>query len=168
MAQVSLKLCTLVIQDSGGSNSITVTIGDGNFSWTENKEREYVLDRGNIDEIRDGDDAPVEVSFDARWEYITGVSVASGSSATPTISDALKQEGAAGAWVSTDADTCRPYCVDLILTYSPYCNTGDKETITFEDFRYESLAFDTDAGRISVSGKCNILTPTSVRESNSE
>ena len=41
--------------------------------------------------------------------------------------------------------------------------TNPIETITFPQFRAENIAFDTSAGTINVTGKCNVTAPTSVR-----
>ena len=83
------------------------------------------------------------------------------------VEEALKQIGNAllsgSAWISSDTDACRPYAVDLVLVYDPACSTGDVESITFADFRYESLDHDLRGGSISCSGKCNIVVPTLTR-----
>lgn len=159
MAKISLKNCTLKIQDATAVTplSITLKFGDGNFTWSEKRNREYVRDRGILDTVRDGDDEPVDVKFEGVLEYYTGPSGA------PTPEDALTKTGDASAWVSTGA-TCEPYAVDLILTNTPQCTgTALKETYTFADFRHESIDYDVKAGTISVTGKCNITKPSTVR-----
>lgn len=161
MAQVDLKNATIKIKD-GDDNEVEVKIGEGNFQWTERVNREYMLDRGVLDEVRNGDEAPVEVSFDFKWEYIKGPGIGS-SMDNVTIEDALKRRGGAAAWVSSDADACRPYAVDLELKYEPDCATGDIEILTFSDFRYEQLDHDASNGSIACSGRCNIVQPTSNR-----
>jgi len=160
MPTIDLKQCTLTIQDGTGTPlSITVKIGEGNLTYTEAQAREYILDRGQLSNVRNGDDTPLEVSFDFVWEYITA-----SSGGTETVEDALKQVGEASSCVSTDTDECNPYAVDLIFEFTPTPSTcGDKETITFPDFRWESLEHDAQAGQISVSGKCNVTSPTVVR-----
>ena len=164
-AQIDLKKATITIQDGGLTStqeSITVTVGEGNLTYTERRNIEYTLDRGLLDEVREGDEVPVDVSLDAVWDYITGAT----SSGTPTISDALKNVGEAAAWVSSDSDACRPYAVDLVITYLPTPSTcGDQEVITLSDFRYEELAQDLRAGTISISGRCNVTKATAVRTS---
>jgi hypothetical protein len=145
------------------ANEIEVKIGEGNLSYTRARTIEYVLDRGNLDEVREGDQVPLDVSFDFQWEYISGLP----ASAIPTIEEALANEGEASTWVSSDQGAgaaCRPYAVDIEITYLPTPSTcGDQEIITFTHFRYESLDHDLRAGTVSVSGKCNILKPTAVR-----
>jgi hypothetical protein len=160
-AQVSLKNSVIVIKD-GGSNEITVKVGEGNLTYSEKKNREYKLDRGNLagGTIRDGDDVPLELKIDATWEYISG---AVGSDEC-TIEDALKQRGGASAWESTDDDICQPYAVDIEVTYTPDCGSADAEVLTFPDFRWESIDHDLKAGTFSISGKCNCTEPTSSRD----
>ena len=165
-AQIDLKYALLKIKD-GASNEITVKVGEGNLTWSENRNIEYTLDRGLIDEVREGDQVPMDVSFDFTWEFITGNDDSSG--APPTVEDALKKVGQAAAWTSSDADTCRPYAVDIVVEYVPNCNDGsaaaDKETITLPDFRWESIDHDLRAGTISVSGRCNAFVATTSRRS---
>jgi hypothetical protein len=158
--QIDLKDTTVKIKD-GGSNSIEVKIGEGNLSWTERRNMQYTLDRGLLDEVREGDQVPVEVSLDFLWEYITGTT---GTGGLPTVEDALKRINAAAAWVSSDSDACRPFAVDIEIANVPSpSGCGDSETITLSDFRYEELGHDLRAGSISVSGKCNITQATVVR-----
>ena len=98
------------------------------------------------------------------WDYLKG-STGSGS---PTVEDALKNRGEASAWVSSDADACRPYAVDLEITYTPTpASCGDQEVITLSDFRYEGLDHDLRAGTVAVTGRCNVTAATSVRSAQS-
>ncbi len=166
MASIDLKNTTLRILDGDTTpNYIVVKFGEGNLNYTEKVNRIYTLNRGILDDVRNGDETPVEVSISALWEYITG---GTGSSATPTFEDALKRIGGAAAWVSTDDDPCRPYCVDLELMHSPQPYTcGDKEVITFPDFRYEDLQHDAKGASIQCSGKCNVTQAVPVHSTNS-
>lgn len=163
-AVIDLKQCTFKIIDGAGTpNEIEITIGEGNLTYSENKNIDYILDRGVLDEVREGDQVPMEVSFDFTWDYITALA----ASGTPTVEEALKKEGEASTWVSSDTgagNACRPYAVDIEVEYAPTPTTcGDKETITFPDFRYETLDHDIKAGTVSCSGKCNALAPSIVR-----
>ena len=157
-AQIDLKNATVLIKDGTATpNSIAVKIGTGNCTYSERRNIEYTLDRGILDEVREGDQVPVELRFDFVWEYII-----SASGGTVTVEDALKQQGEAAAWTSSDADACRPYAVDVQIEYIPEC-TGDSEEIAFADFRYEQLDHDLRNGSVACSGKCNILQPTITR-----
>jgi hypothetical protein len=161
MAQIDLKHATIEILDgtTPTAKSIVVKIGEGNLTFTERKTIEYTLDRGLIDEVREGDQVPMEVSIDAVWEYISSPSGGS----VPTIFEALKKTGAASTWVTTDTDACRPYAVDLRVTYDPECGANSQEVILFPDFRFEEIGNDLREGTISISGRCNAVAPTAVR-----
>lgn len=157
MAQIDIKDATLWIEDGDSPvNRLEIKIGEGDFSWTETVTREYIKDRGTLDLVRDGDEEQMTVSFAFVWEYIT---CADASGSTPTIEDALKQKNCASTWVSTSADVCEPYAVDLIIHYIPNCTTGDQEVIRFPDFRYETLDASLRDGTISCAGACNATEP---------
>jgi hypothetical protein len=140
---------------------LEVKIGEGNANYTETADRVYIKNRGLLDTVRNGDEVPVDVSFDFVWEYITGVS----ASALPTLEDVLKQTGEASAWVSTSTDTCESYCVDLEIQYDPDCGGNNSETVTLPYFRYEKLDHNLRDSQISCTGKCNVTKATSVRGS---
>lgn len=159
-AQIDLKNCTIRIKD-GASHSIDVKIGEGNLTFSEKRNVQYTLDRGVLDEVRLGDQVPMDVSMDFVWEYISGGVASDG---VPSVEDALKRKGAAAAWTSTDSDACRPYAVDIEVLYDPQpAGCGDDETILLSDFRYEELNHDLKAGTISCTGKCNVTEATATR-----
>jgi len=162
MAQIDFKQATVKIKDGNTPtpNEIEIKVGEGNLTYTERRNIQYTLDRGVLDEVREGDQVPVEVRFDAIWEYVSGSTV---SGSTPTPEDALKQRGEAAAWTSSDADPCRPYSVDIEIEYIPDCTPADKEVITLPDFRYEQIDHDLSAGTLAFSGKCNVTEATAVR-----
>lgn len=155
MAIIDIKNCVFRIED-GSTNRISIKMGEGTLSWTETINREYLMDRGIIDTVRDGDQVPLEVSFTARYEYLKS------STATPSIEEALRQRGAASAWVNAATDVCTPYCVDLVFVHTPLC-TDVIERVTLPDFRVEKLDHDVKAGTISFNGKCNVVAPIIAR-----
>ncbi len=130
---------------------LEVKVGEGNLNFKETRSRKYIRDRGNIDTIRDGEDEPMEVTFDFVWDYITAVT----GSGIPTIEDALKQIGEASAWVSTSTDTCEPYCVNIEVYYDPACAGVNNEKAELPYFRYETLDHNLADSQISCAGKCN-------------
>jgi len=137
---------------------LEVKIGEGNLTWTEAKEYEYLRDRGNLDTVKEGDEQPVEMSLEFVYEYIKSES---GTSITPV--DALKNVGYASEWVSTSADLCEPYCIDILAKHCVPCGTDEDEDVLFNDFRWEGLDYDLQAATISVSGRCNVSDPTVTR-----
>ena len=143
-AQIDLKFCTITISD--GTDSITLQIGEGNLTYSEKRNIEYTLDRGVLatGEIREGDEVPVDVSFDAIWTYLT-------ASGTQNVEDILKSAN------SSDSDTCRPSAVDITVVYQPLpSECGDGWTLLLPDYRYEDISHDLRAGTISSTGKCNV------------
>lgn len=131
---------------------LLIRIGEGNVSWTEKRMITYVKDRGVLDTVRRGDEDPVEVKLDATWVFLK-----SSTGQTPSIEDVLKQRGEADDWTSSGSDPCEPYCVDLVIEYTPPCTTEELEVYTVRDFRYEELGHDLKAGQLSITGKANVI-----------
>ncbi len=143
MSQRSIRDGLLTVSD-GAAETLTVRIGEGNFTWNERRNVDYTRNRGVISEVRLGDDEAVEVSFDFIWDWISSISGIS-------LIEALK--GTASGWV-TAGDACEPWAVDMVLQISPAeCGSTD-ETITFNEFRWETINPDLRAGQISCTGRC--------------
>jgi len=140
------------------SQQVEVKVGEGNLTWTEAKEYEYVLDRGNLDTVREGDEQPVEVSLDFMFEHVR-----SGSGEDITVTDALRQTGNASEWITSSSDTCEPYSVDLVVYRCQSCGTTQDDLFTFSDFRWESLEYNVGDATISISGRCNVSTVNAAR-----
>jgi hypothetical protein len=137
---------------------IEVKIGSGNLTYTETKNYEYELDRGNLDTVREGDEAPMEVNMEFVYEFVR-----TGTNENITPVDALKGVGGSSEWVSSATDQCEPYAVDMEVEHNPPCGTAETETTLFPDFRRDSLEFDLSAATIAVAGKCNASEPTITR-----
>lgn len=137
---------------------LDIKIGEGNLTYTENKNYTYELDKGNLDTVREEDQAPLEISLEFVYEFVT-----TGTSESVTPVDALKQKNGAAEWVSSSSDQCEPYSVDVEIEHDPPCGTAETETTLFADFRYDSLEFDLSAATISVTGRCNVTEPTITR-----
>jgi len=138
---------------------VEIKIGEGNLTYTENKEYEYLLDRGDLDTVREGNEVPMDVSCEFVYEFVR-----TGTSEAITPVDALKGIGGASDWTSSSEDPCEPYCVDLVIEHDPPCGTAENEITTFPTFRHDSLEFDLSAATIAVQGRCNATEPTIVRE----
>ena len=162
---IDLKDVTIKIQDGDTPtpNEINIKIGEGNLTYDENRNVEYILDRGRLDEVRLGDEVPVDVTFDFVWEFLTGNT--STTTNLPTVEDALKRQGNASVWVSTDPDGCRPFSVDIILENVPSCTSfgQEQEFITLSDFRYDTLSHDLRAATVACTGRCNVTEAAIVR-----
>jgi hypothetical protein len=137
-------------------NVLKVKIGEGNLTFSAKRNMEYVRDKRSITAgfVRTGDDEPMEVKIDAIWEFLS-----SDSGDPPTIEEALTQAGAASGWVTSGADPCEPYAVDIEVIYTPPCSTVKSERILLREYRWEALDHDLKAGTIATSGKCKDLLP---------
>lgn len=133
-------------------------IGDGNLTYTTHKDIQYVLDRGNLDTVREKDQMPCEVKIDAVYEHIT-----TGTGELLSPQDALRQQGAAVEWVSSATDKCEQYAVDVQVVQTPPCGGVQVETTLFPDFRYETQEFNLKDATIALTGKCNAVEPIVTR-----
>jgi hypothetical protein len=144
-----------------GPQCLEIKLGDGTLTYSETKNREYKLNRGIIDKVRNGDQAPMDVATTFAWTHITSHS----SETIPSVEDCLKNRGLAATWVST-GQGCDPFAVNLVIKNSPLVCVGETHTIekvVFPEFRYEKLDHDAKAGTVSLSGKCNATEPTVTR-----
>lgn len=128
-----------------------IRIGQGTLTYNETRKMEYVLDRGRLYTVRQGDEEPIDVRLDFIWEHLK-----SNTGQPPTVEEVIKNTGPASTWISSSPDPCEPYCIDMVIEFSPPCPGELKEIITLSMFRWESLNHDAKAGTIAVTGKCNI------------
>lgn len=169
-------------------NIFEIEFGDGDFQWTVAKQFEYNLDRGRLDSVRLGDEVPMDISFEGKFNYIKNPSTIT-ATAPPTIYEALMNPHIYAAfpsevptsddtisgyvmgaqnWLSAseDVDPCGPWSVNLWVENTPLCSTGQveaNELILFKYFRAESCQFSLKNGTISVSGKSNVSYPVAIR-----
>jgi len=132
------------------SQRLEIKIGEGDISWTESRGFIYDLDRDILDTVRQDVEVPLSVDSSFTYEYIKSQT---GRAITPV--EALKGTGAASEWVSSSADLCEPYAVDLRVRHIVPCGTDEDEDVVFPDFRYESLEFSVADATIAVAGQCN-------------
>jgi len=130
---------------------LEIKVGEGDFTFTEAKNYDYLLDRGNLDTVREGDEVPLEVSIDCVYEFLK-----SSSGKDVTVREAFGGIGAASEWVSSSDDKCEPYGTDILLRHCVPCGTEEDEEVMFQDFRPEKKDYKLSDATISVSGKCNI------------
>jgi len=140
------------------SQMIEIKIGDGNITYTENTNYDYELDRGVLDTVREGDQAPIDVNVDFVYEYIT---TGTGEEITPM--DALKGKGGAAGWVSSSSDPCEPYSIDIEVVYTPPCGGSEKEITLFPEFRPDTKEVDFGEASVSITGRCNVVEPVVTR-----
>jgi hypothetical protein len=138
---------------------IEIKVGDGNITYTEHRTYEYMLDRGDLDTVREGDEVPLDVRLECTYEHIT-----TGTSEAITPMDALKGVGEADEWVSASADPCEPYAIDIEVEHVPPCGGAQKEITLFPDFRADTKEVNYKDATISLTGKCNVIEPDVTRE----
>lgn len=133
---------------------LKIKVGDGTCTFAEKKPREYKLDRGLLDSVRNGDQVPMDVSIGLMYVALTA-----SAGDPPTPEDALKQRGAASTWVNVDvSDPCAPFAINIRLDHQPPgCSAFQVERVILPSFRYEELNHDPKAGTIACTGKCNAL-----------
>ena len=51
--------------------NLGIKIGEGNVTYTEHNEYEYLKDRGNLDTVKEGKEVPMDVKLEAVFEHIT-------------------------------------------------------------------------------------------------
>jgi hypothetical protein len=142
------------------SQELEVKIGDGDLKYTEADEYKYDKDRGHLDTVRKGDDVPMDVSMNFTYDQVK-----SGTGEVITPIEAIKNIGAASEWVSSSADPCEPYAVDVVVEDVRPCGSAESSTYIFPDFRSEKRDYDLKAATIAVSGKCNATEPIITRGS---
>lgn len=158
MASVfNLRNATFTISDLASAHFISVIVGDGNIVYEEKINREYLMNRGHVYAVVNGDDVPMDVSFDFWWQYIRG------TGGSVTAEDAIKGVGAATNWTTSDNDACAPFCVDLTILFTPLCTAEPIESIILPYFRHESLNHDAKSRQISCKGRCNAIMATVTR-----
>ncbi len=133
---------------------LKIKVGDGTCTFSEKKPREYKLDRGLLDSVRNGDQVPMDVSIGLMYIALTA-----SAGDPPTPEDALKQRGAASGWINADvSDPCAPFAINIRLDHQPPgCTAFQVERVILPSFRYEELNHDPKAGTIACTGKCNAL-----------
>lgn len=161
--QIDLKNVQFFMLDgtSPTPNKVELIIGEGNLTYQEFNEMEYKKNRGKLANVRKGDEKPVEVSMDFRWDKLKSDSGAG----TPTPKEILTQTGLASTWVTAGPDPCEPYAIILQILNTPICASGtgaesEKELITIGPFRPESFNHDPKTGQVQCSGKANVTAAT--------
>lgn len=138
-----------------GPRYMDIKVGEGNITYSEKKTREYKKDRGRLDSVRDGDEEPMDVTFQLMYTEITA---ADPLTDPPTVEDVLKHRPPAEDWVNPDTENCNSYSVNIVFMHTPVGCTGEKrEKVVLPKFRYEQLDHDPKAGTISCQGKCNAV-----------
>ncbi|MEE8551473.1 MAG: hypothetical protein V3T08_09510 [Gemmatimonadota bacterium] len=151
----NLRDGTVKIADAagtGGGNSVTVDVEEGDLTYTEKTPVHIIKDRGVLDHARLADEVPVELSFSMKYQSHT-------LHVSPSPYDALTKTGGASSWVS-DEPNSDVYAVIIEFTMTDPAG-GAAEVLTFA--RFMDIVIDFNEGAefniMKVSGKALITTP---------
>lgn len=153
----SLKDGTIKVSDTsgtGGSNTITVSVEEGDLSYTETNPANFIMDRGVLDHARKANEEPVDLSFSVRFQSFI-------ADASPTLYEALTQTGDATGWTSAFSSTdYYGVIIDFEITDPSSGSVG--ETLTFDPFAPEEISFSEGDPHddLSVSGRALITSPS--------
>jgi len=159
-SSIDLKDCTIKFRDgtSPTPNELEIKVDEGNLTFEEKRNVEVKKDRGELDYLKEGDEEPLTVSLDMRFDTLKA---SSGDPVTPY--EFLKKTGGASAYAST-SPACQPDTIDIVVYISHLCGTTIEDEIhVFPKFAYTNLPGDYRAGTLSVSGICNAVAPTVTR-----
>ena len=151
----SLRDGTIVISDeggSGGADTVTVDVEEGDLSFTEAAPVNIILDRGVLDHARLANQVPVELRFTMKYQSHT-------LHVSPSPYDALTQTGGASSWTS-DEPNSDVYAVIIEFTMTDPAG-GSAEVLTFVRFFPETIEFtEGDPNNVmTVSGRALITRP---------
>lgn len=162
MPVIDLKDTTIYLRDRE-TNWVEVRVGEGNLTYSERRNIDLDKDRGKLARLREGEQEPLDVSFQFLWEYLR-----SDGAEPPTLEEALKKQGPAASWVSaaTDplsegVDASAPYSVHIQIVRDSPC--GLLEQTVLVEFNWTELAHDSKNGTIDCKGLCNRVVSTSER-----
>jgi hypothetical protein len=161
---IDLKECTIFILDRNAANFIAVRVGEGNLTYSVKRNIDTKKSRGNLHQIREGEEEAIALSFQFVWDHIVG-----SSGDPPTVEDALYRRGEAAAWVSTSTDSLAPFCVDIQIVHEKECvlpnldPLDQSEYYHFSQFHFQSLDHDPKSATVDCKGICNRVKPIVVR-----
>lgn len=181
--KIDLKNCTLLILRArnltslAATNGLYVKFGDGTLTYNIRQNITYEKDRGKLEDVRRGDEVPLDVAITAKYEYIHNPpSITAAYSITEAL-DGVDANGTPVDWLDQTPPVggidrepwldCAPYCVQLELhndlRYTCPNVLIPGEAYLFPFFRTEASNIDTKAGTIQITGKCNVTDPLTMR-----
>lgn len=181
-SKVSLKDAVLFIKtcntsiNSSDVTAVALKFGGGDVSWQETESVEYSTDRGRLDDVREGDESPITVTFSGVFTHALSISASTEPFTPYEILRANRLNayhpngrtanfvGYGEPWLIT-AGGCPPYATELELHINPRLrcplnSTIQGDGILFRYFRTEEHGVSINGGEFNVSGKCNVLIPT--------
>lgn len=163
----SLKDASIVLSDyQGGTEKITLTLEDGDLSFTLPDTHEHVADRGQPGSIIDGAFQPIDWSMTLQLKAITGsvepidVFTCTASGWTFSLMDTTGAGDYTGLTLTGGADTLASAGVDVFQMVVTLTDPGDASTeiLYFANCTASVSVTEGMPSKISVSGKC-YMTP---------
>jgi len=154
----SLKDAVIHISDIDGrrgSNTVEVTVEEGDLSYTERRPSNIISDRGVLNHARKGNEEVVEVSFSIMYRSVA-------VDEDPSPYGAIKQVEGASAWVSTNHLSDK-YGVDVEVILSNADGATADEYLYFTPFLPEEVAFNEgeEMSTLSFTGRALLVSPVS-------
>jgi len=159
MIPIDMKDCTLFIIDGSGLNFVVIRVGEGNFTYTVKRAIEPRKSRGNLYQLREGEEEVTDITFQFVWEAVT-----SSGDEPPTLEECIY--GEAEGWTSASIDLNGPRTVHLQIVRSKTCRRPNATTFTegetynFPEFSVLSFAHSLKDATIDCSGFSNRVRPT--------
>ena len=147
------------------AQQLIVPIMEGDLEFTCRDVAKVISNRGVLSHFSAGVQTPCAIRFTIGFVDYKGKSF---TAAPPTPIDAMRKQGNASTWVSTQS--CGPYVTDLDFALANPCSgagTGidQTEVLTFADFHLDEWAFGEkeDMDTIKCSGNALVVQPSSAR-----
>ena len=159
---IDLKNCQLYLIDGTGNNFIAIRIGEGTLTYSVKRDIQQRKSRGNLWQLREGEQQPTDVQFQFVWDFIT-----SSGDEPPTIEDVLY--GTAEGWVSASNsfDQTGPFTVNLQIVNTVPCfgpsHGSEMETHNFPLFAFTSLDHSLKDATVDCKGVSNRPRPIVIR-----
>ena len=136
----------------GGGNVVTVSLEEGDLTWTERHPAHIISDRGVLDHARLAEEEPIPISFSVIYQSLSTHNAL-------TLYDALTKTGGASAWVSDETNS-DVYAVILEFTVADPAG-GSSEVLTFARFIPEEISPQegSPTSTMAISGRCVITAP---------
>lgn len=124
--RIELKCSTITFKDSGSDREVTLGIGEGNITWSEQPRFDFMLERGCLDTVRLSDQQPLEVSIDMTYNYI-----------------------------KCDHEDWMSIVKAGQTTISLQCeDNGEIYNYQFDGFMWETMTWDLNCATFSIDGRC--------------
>jgi len=152
----------LVVSDGTGTpETLTLALDNGDLSWSEPENDVQILDRGVLDHVRDGDEAPIELSFSAMWTNLVNATEAGGSAGSANqLYEMINDSG--GSTYASVGSAGHKYQLKYAFTVTDPSTSSNTELIAFNKVYKQSLECSEgdDANTISFSGIDFETSPT--------